>query len=156
MLKNAYLLAKIGADTAENERNFVKNLPKIGNYPQSAYLGSGRQKELAPRTAPLAWAQVEYRDRNESKSGLASHIIFFCHIWQKIWCCNFFSMLLENSLTSGNDLAVFFSGIEIKFPIKIFGKKHCWSFRSSLSNACAGNKKQGRKSVNISPQTNIF
>ena len=25
MLKNAYLLAKIGADTAENERNFAKN-----------------------------------------------------------------------------------------------------------------------------------
>ena len=33
MLKNAYLLAKIGADTAENERNFAENLPKIGNYP---------------------------------------------------------------------------------------------------------------------------
>ena len=27
------MLAKIGADTAENERNFVENLPKIGNYP---------------------------------------------------------------------------------------------------------------------------
>ena len=26
MLKNAYLLAKIGADTAENERKFAKNL----------------------------------------------------------------------------------------------------------------------------------
>ena len=25
MLKNAYFLAKIGADTAENERNFAKN-----------------------------------------------------------------------------------------------------------------------------------
>ena len=33
MLQNAYLLAKIGADIAENERNFAKNLPKIGNYP---------------------------------------------------------------------------------------------------------------------------
>ena len=29
MLKNAYLLAKIGADTAENERHFAENLPKI-------------------------------------------------------------------------------------------------------------------------------
>ena len=27
MLQNAYLLAKIGADTAENERNFAENLP---------------------------------------------------------------------------------------------------------------------------------
>ena len=33
MLKNAYLLAKIGADTAENERYFAENLLKIGNYP---------------------------------------------------------------------------------------------------------------------------
>ena len=33
MLQNAYLLAKIGADTAENERNFAEILPEIGNYP---------------------------------------------------------------------------------------------------------------------------
>ena len=31
MLQNAYLLAKIGADTAENERIFAENLPTIGN-----------------------------------------------------------------------------------------------------------------------------
>ena len=33
MLKPAYFLAKIGADTAENERIFAANLGKIGNYP---------------------------------------------------------------------------------------------------------------------------
>ena len=33
MLQNAVFLAKIGADTVENERNFAENLPKIGNYP---------------------------------------------------------------------------------------------------------------------------
>ena len=33
MLKNAYLLAKIGADTAENERNFAEILPTTDNYP---------------------------------------------------------------------------------------------------------------------------
>ena len=38
MLKNAYLLAKVGADTAENERNFAKFLPKIGNYPTGSKL----------------------------------------------------------------------------------------------------------------------
>ena len=42
MLKNAYLLAKIGADTAENERNFAEILPKIGNYPPGAPAGKGR------------------------------------------------------------------------------------------------------------------
>ena len=31
MLSNAYFLAKIRFDTAENERNFAENLPKIGN-----------------------------------------------------------------------------------------------------------------------------
>ena len=30
MLQNAYFLAKIGADTAENEQHFAENLPKIG------------------------------------------------------------------------------------------------------------------------------
>ena len=30
MLQNAYFLAKIGADTAENERNSAEILPKIG------------------------------------------------------------------------------------------------------------------------------
>ena len=34
MLQNAYFLARIGADTAENEEHyFTENLPKIGNYP---------------------------------------------------------------------------------------------------------------------------
>ena len=33
MLQNAYSLAKIGACTAENERNFVEILEKIGKYP---------------------------------------------------------------------------------------------------------------------------
>ena len=30
---NAYLLAKIGADTAEHEQHFAEILPKIGNNP---------------------------------------------------------------------------------------------------------------------------
>ena len=33
MLKNASLLAKIGADTAENEQHFPEILQKVGNYP---------------------------------------------------------------------------------------------------------------------------
>ena len=33
MLQNAYFLAKIGADTAENEQHFAEILPKIRNYP---------------------------------------------------------------------------------------------------------------------------
>ena len=33
MLQNAYFLAKISADAAENEQHFAEILPKIGNYP---------------------------------------------------------------------------------------------------------------------------
>ena len=33
MLTNAYLLAKIGADTAETEQHVAEILPQIGNYP---------------------------------------------------------------------------------------------------------------------------
>ena len=33
MLQNAYFVAKIGADTAENEQHFAEILPKTGNYP---------------------------------------------------------------------------------------------------------------------------
>ena len=33
MLQNAYLVAKIGADTAENEQHVAEILPKTGNYP---------------------------------------------------------------------------------------------------------------------------
>ena len=43
MLQNAYFLAKIGADTAENERNFAEILPKIGNYPT----GLPKKEDLA-------------------------------------------------------------------------------------------------------------
>ena len=32
LLHNAYSLAKIGADTAENEQHFAEILPKTGNY----------------------------------------------------------------------------------------------------------------------------
>ena len=38
MLKNAYSLAKIGADTAENEQNFAEKWPKIGTLPYGSTL----------------------------------------------------------------------------------------------------------------------
>ena len=47
MLQNAYFLAKIGADTAENEQHFAEILPKIGNYPTGP-LPYGSPGPLAP------------------------------------------------------------------------------------------------------------
>ena len=37
MLLNAYFLAKIGADTAENERNFAENLKKNWQLPYGSH-----------------------------------------------------------------------------------------------------------------------
>ena len=51
MLQNAYFLAKIGTDTAENEQHFAEIFPKIGNYPTgAAHRGPGLQAE-EPRPA---------------------------------------------------------------------------------------------------------
>ena len=48
MLQNAYLLAKIGADTAENERDFAEILPKTGNLPFAASLSVFPQYTESP------------------------------------------------------------------------------------------------------------
>ena len=49
MLQNAYLLAKIGADTAENEQHFAEILPKIDNYPT----GPPRRQDAGHRLGGL-------------------------------------------------------------------------------------------------------
>ena len=58
MLQNAYWLAKIGADTAENERNFAENLLKFaGPRSQAAFCAassaaaSARARSAAARAA---------------------------------------------------------------------------------------------------------
>ena len=51
MLQNAYLLAKIGADRADNEQHFAENLPKNGNYP----VGLG---ELAKLNGPSTFGGI--------------------------------------------------------------------------------------------------
>ena len=53
MLKNAYFLAKIGADTAENEQHFAEILPKIGNYPTGSYY----PLDLGNRLDAMRWAR---------------------------------------------------------------------------------------------------
>ena len=46
MLQNAYFLAKIGADTAENEQHFAEILPKTGSARQAASISSRRLEGL--------------------------------------------------------------------------------------------------------------
>ena len=42
MLRSAYLLAKIGADTAESEQHFAEILPKTGNSTLRVAVGPRR------------------------------------------------------------------------------------------------------------------
>ena len=60
MLQNAYFLAKIGADTAENEQNFAEFFPKFrqkfaNNWHRAALLASQRR----PAGPSAAWNALE-------------------------------------------------------------------------------------------------
>ena len=57
MLQNAYLLAKIGANTAENERNFAEILPNVEKVPEDpahAAVSAGRELLASRGGASLA------------------------------------------------------------------------------------------------------
>ena len=58
MLQNAYLLAKIGADTAENEQHFAEILPKIGRADRAPRVLA--EPDCVPESAG-AWQQEAYR-----------------------------------------------------------------------------------------------
>ena len=62
MLQNAYLLAKIGADTAENEQHFAEILPKIGNYPTGP-----PRRPPRPLPAPRAGSEDDLEDELEDQ-----------------------------------------------------------------------------------------
>ena len=66
MLQNAYFLAKIGADPAENERHFAEILPKIGNYPT----GPRPPTEPAEGSPPLASLNARRRPGGRGRGGL--------------------------------------------------------------------------------------
>ena len=48
MLQSAYLIAQIGADTAENERNVAEILPKNSHYPTGHRVPAGRLRGAGP------------------------------------------------------------------------------------------------------------
>ena len=88
MLQNAYLLAKIGADTAENERNFAENLPKIGNYPTgpAPTCGTG----APPGSGPVGFLPIfgKFSAKLRSFSAVSAPIFAskyaFCSIFQNL------------------------------------------------------------------------
>ena len=93
MLQNAYLLAKIGADTAEHEQHFAEILPKIGNYPVA---------EVADRLALRAVARRALRRR-------ADDLVLRCGLFAK--CCSFFVEMLARSARCAAVSAPFFASI---------------------------------------------
>ena len=58
MLQNAYFLAKIGVDTAENKRNFAENLPTLCNYPTGPRPPKAPSSAGSPRPTPRPAAQL--------------------------------------------------------------------------------------------------
>ena len=77
MLQNAYLVAKIGADTAENERNFAKNwhLP----YGSSDIVPRGRRRhDAAPGAKSCAYCKL--RDFSGRVSNLYPQISHCRHL----------------------------------------------------------------------------
>ena len=65
MLQKACFLAKIGADTAENEQHFAEILPKTGNDPTGPWVGSA----VAPR--PSARVRAPPRRSRRAAAGRA-------------------------------------------------------------------------------------
>ena len=62
MLKNAHLLSKIAADTAENEQKFAEILAKIGNSPTGPLPPAGAAQVLpADLDGPVGRARVPPR-----------------------------------------------------------------------------------------------
>ena len=67
MLQNAYFLAKIGADTAENERNFTEILPKLGTTLRVHYPTGRSVRTVEPTMFINLRKFVENREQCHSK-----------------------------------------------------------------------------------------
>ena len=81
MLYNAYLLAKIGADTAKNEQHFAKILPKTGNFPTVP-------RRLGPRRLRRLEHALVLGDRVVSR-----HVV-------PIYTCRYFLLYISAKLDS--------------------------------------------------------
>ena len=75
MLHYVYFLAKIGADTAENEQHFAEFLPKTGNYP-TGRATAPRASCAALRSAAAGGLRWHYFACSTRKSLLAVILLF--------------------------------------------------------------------------------
>ena len=59
MFQNAYLVAKIGADTAKNEQHLAEMLPKICNYPTGPAETHGLSRSRSTPRAGGPWRTAD-------------------------------------------------------------------------------------------------
>ena len=109
MLQNEYFLAKIGADTAENEQHFaeIQNWTLPGRRTRRARrAGAPRLEPAPPRVGGVGAGVRGTWERSDPKSRLPIPNYFLPELAKLISL--FYSILflevLENSLTSGNYL----------------------------------------------------
>ena len=72
MLQNAYFLATIRADTAENEQNLAEILPKTGNYPTGP---PGRTGAARSQRRPLPYLPTVLPGSGEQVCFLSSRFL---------------------------------------------------------------------------------
>ena len=125
MLQNAYFLAKIGADTAENEQHFAEILPRTGNYPTGP---PGPQRVRWAAAAPSTRPRRRRRSgRGGTKDGSAHckfcNFKFFTNFWQNLHILKLFLQI--------------FGGLVLGCIKTKFCKKICVGQHFSSSTRCA-------------------
>ena len=73
MLQNAHLLAKIGADTAENERNFAKNWVAEDRDRIAARAKERPAFAVAPEAMPRPAGRFSQKKKRSQISGLVDY-----------------------------------------------------------------------------------
>ena len=74
MLQNAYFLAKIGGDTAENEQHFAEFLPKTGND------GERADRVVPPVAVGLGRVGWPARKAQRAKRYGVANLCFFLNV----------------------------------------------------------------------------
>ena len=85
MLQNAYFLAKIGADTAENEQHFAEILTKTGRVRRAPSLADpyeGARRGQAEREAQAREQHQGDNARTRGSAKLAKLYKFFANVWR--------------------------------------------------------------------------
>ena len=93
MLQNAYFLAKIGADTAENEQHFAEFLPTDALWPRSP----GAPPRLAARRARGGRGRPARSARGAGAPARTSAVILQCKLFDfamEIAACCYVSCLI--------------------------------------------------------------